>query len=207
MSIVEEYNKWASSYDSSPNKTRALEKRVVRNVLEKYDFRNVIELGCGTGKNTEWLSRKASSITAIDFSEEMLKVAKAKFDADNIKFLQADINKNWPVENESADLIVCSLILEHIRDLDFVFSEANGKLVSGGKFYICELHPFKQYTGSKARYDSGGKIIELETFTHHFSDYVNTAKSNGFKLIELNEWFDSDNEKSIPRLVSFVFQK
>ncbi len=45
--------------------------------------------------------------------------------------------------------------LEHIQNLDFIFSEAVNKLISGGKYYICEIHPFKQYTGTKASYESG----------------------------------------------------
>jgi hypothetical protein len=44
-------------------------------------------------------------------------------------------------------------------------------------------------------------------FVHHISDYVGSAKSNGFKLLEINEWFDNHSEKEIPRLISFVFSK
>ncbi len=206
MTIAEEYNRWAGSYDSADNKTRDMEKSVARKILSAYDFQNVIELGCGTGKNTDWLSRQAGSITAIDFSREMLKIAKAKVSERNVKFIQADLNESWPVSNESGDLIVCSLTLEHIRDLNFIFTEAKNKLVTGGLFYICELHPFKQYAGSKAKYNAEGKIVELETFIHHFSEYVNSAFDNGFKLIRLDEWFDEDSVKTIPRLVSFLFK-
>jgi hypothetical protein len=42
---------------------------------------------------------------------------------------------------------------------------------------------------------------------HHISEYIDTAKNNGFQLIELKEWFDESSENEIPRLISFVFKK
>jgi phosphosulfolactate synthase (CoM biosynthesis protein A) len=69
------------------------------------------------------------------------------------------------------------------------------------------LHPFKQYTGSKARYVTKDGIEELKVYTHHISDYLDNAKKNGFELLEIKEWFDEKSEKEIPRLISFVFRK
>ncbi|WP_246200161.1 methyltransferase domain-containing protein [Maribacter luteus] len=37
-----------------------------------------MELGCGTGKNTVWLLKKAQRIIGLDFSQEMLNIAKEK---------------------------------------------------------------------------------------------------------------------------------
>jgi len=36
-------------------------------------------------------------------------------------FRQADLNLPWPVATAVADLITCSLVLEHIGELDFIF--------------------------------------------------------------------------------------
>ena len=38
---------------------------------------------------------------------------------------RADITREWPIENNVIDLVTCNLILEHIENLDFIFSEAN----------------------------------------------------------------------------------
>ena len=81
------------------------------------------------------------------------------------------------------------------------------KLKSGGKFFICELHPTRQYTGSKAKYETENGIEELEVYVHHLSDYLGSAKRDSFKLVEINEWFDHETENEIPRLISFVFSK
>ena len=205
MTIDKAYDSWARSYDTVENKTRDLEEIAAKSTLSKYEFNNVIELGCGTGKNTGWLIERAKSIIAVDFSNQMLQRAKAKVNSNKIQFQIADITKPWKIKSNSADLITCSLILEHIQDLDFIFREAYDKLDNNGKFYICELHPFKQYNGSKAKFDSGAGITELEVFTHNVSDYVNSAQYQGFKILELKEWFDDEDTTSIPRLISFVF--
>jgi ubiquinone/menaquinone biosynthesis C-methylase UbiE len=207
MTIKESYNIWAESYDSVENKTRDLEKIAIRQTLlsRKFDF--VIELGCGTGKNTQWLAEKAKHLTAVDFSKEMISKAKKKILSDKVNYVQMDITKPWVIKDEHANLISCSLVLEHIYDLNFIFSEAQKKLNAKGLFYICELHPFKQYTGSKARYDTEKGTIELEVYIHNVSEYIKSAADNGFKLAELKEWFDVNDKMEPPRLISFVFEK
>lgn len=207
MKINEAYNSWAETYDTVQNKTRDLEKTAKQETLQQYNFDTVIELGCGTGKNTEWLLQHAKLVLAFDFSSEMLEKAKAKITSEKVKFQQADIDQTWPLENNAADLVTCSLILEHIQNLNFIFSETHRILKPGGKFYICELHPFKQYSGSKARFESEVGLVELEVYIHNVSDYVNSAFQKGFKLLELKEWFDENNKANIPRLISFVFEK
>jgi len=207
MSIEKSYNSWAEQYDTNENKTRDLDRKATIETLSKYKFENVLELGCGTGKNTEWLITKAKFVIGLDFSQEMLNKAKSKINSDNIKFQFADLNKPWGIENNFADLITCSLTLEHIKDLDFIFNQAYQKIKTGGIFFISELHPARQYLGSKAKYETENGTEVLEVYLHHLSDYLNSAKNNSFNLLELNEWFDNQNENEIPRLITFVFSK
>lgn len=207
MSIEKAYNIWASQYDSNLNLTRDLDKKCTIKTLKNLDFKNVLELGCGTGKNTEWLLNKAERIIGLDFSQEMLHKAKAKIFDKRVLFKKVDLTKDWEIENNFVDLITASLTLEHIENLDHIFSQANLKLKKNGLFFISELHPFKQYSGSKAKYETENGIKELEVYIHDISEYIDTAKNNGFKLIELKEWFDESSENEIPRLISFVFKK
>lgn len=207
MSIEKAYNSWADQYDSNTNKTRDLDAIATKKVLDKYTFSKVIELGCGTGKNTIYLLHKAKAIIGLDFSQEMLHMAEAKVNSDKVEFRRTNLNKPWKVDDHFSDLITCSLTLEHIKNLDFIFAQANKKLKPKGYFFICELHPFKQYAGSKARFESEIGTEILETYTHHISDYISAAKANGFELKEIDEWFDDVNKTGIPRLISFVFLK
>ena len=207
MSIEKAYNNWAVQYDTNENITRDLDKKSTIDTLSNYDFKHVLELGCGTGKNTEWLLNKAERIIGIDFSQEMLDIAKKKIKDKRVIFKKADLTENWDIEDQFADLVTSSLTLEHIKNLKHIFNQANLKLKTNGLFFISELHPFKQYLGSRAKFDTGQGIEELEVYQHHISDYVDNAKKNGFKLLEIKEWFDKQSIKDIPRLISFIFIK
>ena len=207
MSIEKAYDSWAKQYDTNKNKTRDLDKKSTIQTLSKYNFQNVLELGCGTGKNTDWLLTKAVRVIGLDFSQEMLNLAKEKFVHQNVQFIKTNLNEEWLVENKFAELITASLTLEHIEDLNHIFNQANKKLKDEGLFFIGELHPFKQYLGSKAKYETEHGTHELEVYTHHISEFILNAEKNGFGLIEINEWFDEESANEIPRLVTFVFRK
>lgn len=207
MSIKQAYNSWAETYDTNENKTRDSDIKLTKEILINYEFENVLELGCGTGKNTEWLLNKAKRIIGLDFSQKMLDIAKEKITDSKVEFKTADLTKDWEIDIRFADLVTSSLTLEHIDDLNHIFNQANQKLKDNGIFFISELHPFKQYIGSKAKYETENGIEELEVYTHHISDYIDNAERNGFKLLEIKEWFDEKTTKEIPRLISFVFRK
>ncbi|PKV50914.1 methyltransferase family protein [Aquimarina sp. MAR_2010_214] len=207
MSIEKAYNAWASQYDTNENRTRDLDKKCTIETLNNFDFKNVLELGCGTGKNTEWLLNKANRIIGLDFSQEMLNKAEEKISDKRVVFKKVDLTKGWEIEDNFADLITSSLTLEHIENLDHIFSQANRILKNNGLFFISELHSFKQYSGSKAKYETENGTEELEVYVHHISEYIDDAKNNGFQLIELKEWFDENSENGIPRLISFIFKK
>ena len=205
MDTKEAYNKWSGTYDTMPNKTRDLELIAAKEVLATANFSAVLEIGCGTGKNTEWLSKRTNDLTAVDFSEGMLEQARKKITDTHVNFQQADITKPWNFKRST--LIICSLVLEHIEDLASIFEEAAKNLETNGCFYICELHPYKQLEGSRAKFEQGNELIELEYFIHHVSDFFTAAIKNNLQCIGLQEWFDDKDRSTTPRLVSFLFQK
>lgn len=105
MKIDEAYNNWADSYDSMVNKTRDLEQVAARKTLSD-----------------------------ANFSTEMLRKAREKIKFKNIEFKQADITQEWGFMTEQVDLVTCSLVLEHINNLEFIFNQASKTLHSGGLF-------------------------------------------------------------------------
>jgi ubiquinone/menaquinone biosynthesis C-methylase UbiE len=207
MNPQQAYNSWASQYDTNDNKTRDLEAKALRDILSTISFNTVLEIGCGAGKNTEWLLQKAQRITAVDLSEEMLSKAKEKIQSDNIEFIQFDINNDWNFTERTFDLIAFSLVLEHIENLDHIFKEVYKKLNDEGFVYIGELHPFKQYSGTKARFETKEGLQIVQCYNHHISDFIQSAKKYGLKLIGLDEYFDNEDKTSIPRILILLFQK
>jgi ubiquinone/menaquinone biosynthesis C-methylase UbiE len=206
--IQQAYNAWAAQYDTNVNLTRDLEAKALKQTLLPLTFSNVLEVGCGTGKNSTWLVQHAQQVLAIDFSEEMLAKAKDKLAGKNIIFQQADITQPWQFTSMRFDLITFCLVLEHIKNLDHIFNEAANKLNSGGYLYVGELHPFKQYQGSVARFDTPAGRVALECYTHNISEFIHAAQKNDFQLQQLNEWFDEDEDAAkVPRILSLLFQK
>jgi malonyl-CoA O-methyltransferase len=207
MNIQKAYNEWSASYDTDQNLTRDLDQQVLRQALADLHFKSILEVGCGTGKNTSFLARIGESVHALDFSEGMIAKAREKVTAQNVTFSIADLTRKWPGEDASYDLIVCNLVLEHIEDLSFIFSEAFRVLKKAGRFLIDELHPFRQYEGKKATFTRGAEATEIPAFVHHISDFTNSASNNGLTLVKLDEWWHAADQNKPPRLVSFLFEK
>lgn len=207
MNIQDAYNEWSELYDSNVNRTRDLDAQVTRLLLKGQRFPSILEIGCGTGKNTEFLATIGDTVLAFDFSEKMLAKARERVTADHVRFEQTDITQPWNCADDSFNLITCNLVLEHIKDLDLIFTQAARTLRSGGWFLINELHPFKQYGGTKARFERGVEIVEVDVFIHHISEFIHAAEKNGLKLLKFDEVWHEDDAGKPPRLVSFVFGK
>lgn len=207
MDTRQAYNIWASQYDTNNNKTRDLEAKALRRSLCGITFGSCLEIGCGTGKNTEWLVERAEKVLAVDLSDEMLARAKEKITSDKVQFKPANILSEWTFRSELYDLITFSLILEHIENLDPIFAEVSKALVAGGHVYIGELHPFKQYAGSKARFDTEAGTQVVECYNHHISDFTEAAKRHGLALVDIDEYFDDQDRNQLPRILTILLKK
>lgn len=207
MNTQQAYNSWASQYDTNQNKTRDLEGQALRLTLANLSFTQCLEIGCGTGKNTRWLMEKASQVTAVDLSEEMLAKAKEKIQSRHVNFVQADVNAAWDFRTQLYDLVSFSLVLEHLENLEPVFAEAARALQTGGHLYLGELHSFKQYAGTKARFDTPEGRQVVPCFNHHISDFLQAAAAQGLELVKFNEFFDQGDRQAIPRILTLLFRK
>lgn len=207
MQVQQAYALWAASYDNDRNLTRDLDQQITEAVLGRERFDSILEFGCGTGKNTALLAKIGRQVRALDFSEEMISRAKEKVSANNVSFGLADITQPWPAADQSIDLVVCNLVLEHVADLSFVFAEAARVLAGGGQFFVSELHPFRQYQGVVANFVSDDRRTEVPAFIHHLTDFLKAAANNKLSLGLVKESWHEQDEHKPPRLVSFLFTK
>lgn len=208
MDVKQAYNNWAQQYDTNTNPTRDLEGMALRTALANISFQTILEIGCGTGKNTAWFATKAAHITAVDLSEEMLAIARQKVQRDNIIFKPADITQPWTfADSQQYDLISFSLVLEHIENLSPIFEQAALHAAPDGHLYIGELHPFKQYTGSKARFDTEQGTQIVTCFNHNISDFTGAAKKHGFAIVDVDEYFDNNDRTTFPRILTLLLKK
>ena len=205
-SVADAYDQWAGHYDNDANATRDLDALVIRRAPLRLAGRDVLEVGCGTGKNTSWLASMARHVVAMDFSHGMLEQARDRVSAENVSFVRHDVRHPWPVAHRSIDVVVADLVLEHINDLAPIFDESARVLRHDGQLFLCELHPFRQLQGSQARFiDPGsGNTIRVPAFRHSVSEYVSAALAAGFVLREIGEWPDDVAEGQPPRLLSVL---
>lgn len=205
MSVRDAYTSWSTTYDTDTNPTRDLDQQATRVTLGQLRVDRVLELGCGTGKNTALLAGVGAQVQALDFSAGMLERARVKIQAPNVTFTVADLTRAWPCADQSADLVVGNLVLEHIADLGFIFAEARRCLAPGGQLFLCELHPARQYQGLQAHFTRDEGQVVIPAFVHHISDYLGAAEANGLALRQLREWWHTPDRTKAPLLVSFLF--
>lgn len=204
------YNRWAASYDGGTNNTRDLAAACLRRAPLELADSDVLELGCGTGLGTVFLAEHARRVTALDFSEGMIARAHQRIATSNVKFIRHDVREVWPLPAASVDVVVGSLILEHVHDLAPVFFEAARVMRAKGHLFICELHPFRQLTGSQAKFTDPdtGETVRVTAHTHTVSEYVNGGIEAGFNLRSLDEAIEEDAAVDAPpRLISLLFDR
>jgi ubiquinone/menaquinone biosynthesis C-methylase UbiE len=95
----------------------------------------VLELACGTGSMTKRMADRGYDMIGIDFSEDMLEIAREKC-SPQVLFLQQDMREMELYGTVSAMYCVCdgmNYLLEP-QDLQKVFAKANNYLEPGGVF-------------------------------------------------------------------------
>jgi ubiquinone/menaquinone biosynthesis C-methylase UbiE len=204
------YDRWSRRYDDDHNATRDLDARVVRQSPLHLNGARVLELGCGTGKNSQWLAMQARELVALDFSPGMLDVARRRVRAAHVRFVERDITHAWPVEAASVDVVVGNLVLEHVRDLGPIYAEAARVLRPGGELFLCELHPYRQLRGGQAHFEDAetNETVPVTAFRHSVSEYVNGGLAAGLTLGALGEHVEENAPSdAAPRLLSVLFER
>ncbi len=136
--VAEFYNAVGSSYDQSLYFLACdpLYQAEIARFTRGCRFRRVLDLGCGTGKQTLLLAPLADEVWAIDLSAESLRQAEARCARAgfrNVKFLQQSILA-LPAEDESVDAIFSyGDVISHVHDAyRQVFAESARVLTRAG---------------------------------------------------------------------------
>ena len=113
----------------------------IRKNVDLKNVKNILEYGCGTGLVSFALKNNSNKVIGFDNSIKMVEEFnnKAKERAlDNIKAFKHDIENDF-IEENSFDLIVTSMSLHHIKNLDIFFEKASKALRNGGTLCINDL--------------------------------------------------------------------
>ena len=94
----------------------------------------VLDLGCGTGYLTKVLAQRVGAegkVVAVDPDRERLKIAREKYSASNIEYIQAD-DKVFP--EDQYDIIFCNTVIHWIHDKEALYKRVYKNLCPGGQF-------------------------------------------------------------------------
>ena len=178
----------------------------INHLKEKIDFsniKNILDYGCGTGLIAFNLVEENNEVLGLDNSygmiEEFNKKVKEK-NLSNIKakkhnILEEDLPKN------SFDLIVISMSLHHIQDIDMFFKKSFEALKNGG--YICINDLDKEDGSFHAKHNNEG--------VYHFGfskdELVETAKKIGFSDSSFDIVYIFERENGNFPIFNFIAKK
>jgi len=196
LSSQRAYQLWAPHYDSSVNPLLALEERLLAPLLTDFAGKDVVDLGCGTGrwlKKLEWLNPR--SLTGVDISHAMLEQARMKCGS-TTQLLQRDCLETR-LGGRSCDCILASFLLSYLSHLRGFAQEAARILRPQGTLFVTDLHPLTATYGWRRTFRAGGTVIEVETHHYSLAQLVEGMREAGFLLVQLAEWQFGADEAAV----------
>ncbi|KAL8726170.1 MAG: hypothetical protein Q9166_006887 [cf. Caloplaca sp. 2 TL-2023] len=201
---VEAYNQWAATYDVDGNFLQALDTIEMEHMLP-YLFSalplapKLVDLGCGTGRNTAGLMRfPGARILGVDNSQGMLDKAESRcrlmwknlpegsraesIEFDNWDMLPLRYEDDIPDHIKGADAIVSTLVVEHIPLPKFFM--ACSKMVKPGGHVLCtNMHPEMGAISQAGFVDPAtkGKVRPV-SYAHTIEDFLLCASRWDFTV-------------------------
>lgn len=135
---MEAFGEYAKVYDAlNFDKNYKMESQEIESLLSKYtDKKDILMLGCGTGKHDRELVQYGYQIMGIDMSHEMIVEAERNKNSDKLSYQVADIrmykaNRKYPIvlslfhvfsyQNSNDDLLKAIITAKESVDEDGIF--------------------------------------------------------------------------------------
>jgi SAM-dependent methyltransferase len=181
------YGEWVATYEETVQDAMDVALLESLRTVDWPRAGTVADLGCGTGRTGAWLREHgAGAIDGVDLTPEMLERARAR--AVHRRLLEGDVAATG-LEAGAYDLVICSLVDEHLATLGPLYAEARRLARPGGTFVIVGFHPhFIMASGMPTHYDSAsGEPVAIETHVHQLSEHVTAGLDAGWALAEMRE--------------------
>jgi ubiquinone/menaquinone biosynthesis C-methylase UbiE len=196
VSVHDGYERWAQSYDHSPNPILALEERYLSSLLPDLAGKHALDLACGTGR---WLTRLwargARAVVGLDLSIAMLLVAREKFSVRN-RLVRADLLQ-LPFRESTFDFVLSSFALNHIHSLEAMAHELAQTMRSNGHLVISEMHPEAYARGWRPGFRDTKSAVQIETTDHSTEDVISSFRSNRLLCQKIDACFFGEPERPI----------
>lgn len=187
------YSKGAEEFESSYNIDN-IDDNYLR-LLEKFcsdtGSGKILDAGCGTGRDTAFLSKKGFKAVGIDLSEEMLEIAKEKPG----EYKKMDI-RDLEFQDNSFDGIVCnqSLIFLQKEEMKKAFEELKRVLKPEGVIFLGLKEGEEPY--KREKYDS-----EITQYPIGEEEAEKMLKDFDITLLEINE------RENLPNFLNIIARK
>jgi malonyl-CoA O-methyltransferase len=183
------YDLWSVLYDLEDNPLIALESENLFEQFRDVGGLRVLELGCGTGRQTLRMAQAGAHVIAVDFSAGMMERARTKAGAAAVRFVKHDLETPLPFADASFDRVVSCLVLEHIRRLDQFFAECKRVCKPDGLIVLSAMHPAMMLRGVEAHFHDPetGQEIWPSGARNEISDFVMAASRAGLTFAHMSE--------------------
>ena len=132
---------YAQMYRSQAGLTGAGEWHQLRPLLPDLRGKDVLDLGCGYGWHCKYAAdHGAQNVIGIDLSEKMISEARSRNSHERIEYHVASL-VDWIYPSAAYDVVVSSLVLHYVEDLDMVYRMVHKTLRPGGAFVMNIEHP------------------------------------------------------------------
>ena len=186
VSAATVYEQVSTGYDAEAGGGLfATDEPVVAEYLASREPGAALDAACGTGRFAEFLARRGHRVIGVDSSPDMLAHARQR--VPEAEFHVAELDR-LPLPDDSVDVIVCALALEHVPRLDPVLAEFARVLRPGGELVISDVHHENITRGSvmTTRGPAGEPRI-APTYRHQLGDYLRAALRHGLQVKRCEE--------------------
>jgi len=140
--VVEDFgNEWLKFKDYSEEEIRSLAIMYFDilndNIINKNTY--ALDIGCGTGRWTKYLSGRIGFIEAVDPSNAVLAADHLLAEVDNVRITKAAV-ETIPFDDETFDFAMSIGVLHHIPDTQKAMIDCVKKVKKGGYFYVYLYH-------------------------------------------------------------------
>ncbi|MBW4827539.1 MAG: class I SAM-dependent methyltransferase [Clostridiaceae bacterium] len=138
------YDEWYKT--KMGNFVDEVETKCVFDLLKIKPGTKVLDVGCGTGNFSMKLARMGCKVTAIDISEEMLKVGKTKAKKENLDIQFYNMNVyDLQFEANCFDAVISVTAFEFIKDTKRAIEEMFRVLNDNGQMVIGTINKDSQW--------------------------------------------------------------
>ncbi|MDQ6642455.1 MAG: class I SAM-dependent methyltransferase, partial [Actinomycetota bacterium] len=149
----EQYDAFAQEFEAHAEHSAYnayYDRPAVLDLLGDVAGKRVLDAGCGPGLYAAELLARGAAVTAFDESAEMVRLARVRAPAADIR--QASLSRplTW-LTDATQDLVLMALVLHHLEDRVSALRELHRVLVPAGRLVISTTHPtsdWKQRGGS-----------------------------------------------------------